>query len=383
MQPSSTITVEEEDDTTCDTIEDITPGDEIPALEGETTVQAPATSDLDDGAAARRGKAIARVHPSMGEQSHPNSESRPNSLMKRQKTMSAASVLIKRQATMGGLMKRQATTAGRRQESFVDRHGIVTALQIQGQVSRLREHLANTGQSSRSLVLNPEKNRYLGWWDVLQTLALVYTSTLTPFETCFVPPSLGVKSWRDAWFLLNRGLDVIFAIDCGLQFFVAFQIGNDYGGRQWVLSHKHIVRAYLRGWFPLDALTLVVPCAFDLYLASPSFDAISPGVGGVEGGLAERMTMLRVLRVLRLAKLVRLIRASRLVDRWKAHVPALTYATQTVLRCVLMLLLGAHWFGARELRARTSLEHTCHVHRYIRLPPPISPRATSRRLPPA
>lgn len=54
------------------------------------------------------------------------------------------------------------------------------------------------------------------------------------------------------------------------------------------------------------------------------------------------MTLLRVLRVLRLVKLVRLFRASRLFERWKSKV-TLSYGTQTVLQCLLILVLGSHW----------------------------------------
>lgn len=57
----------------------------------------------------------------------------------------------------------------------------------------------------------PKKNTrepLLGRWDVLQSLALVYTATLTPFETCFVPPAISAASWSDPWFLMN-GLCIV------------------------------------------------------------------------------------------------------------------------------------------------------------------------------
>ena len=96
-----------------------------------------------------------------------------------------------------------ARLVDKRQESFVGKHGIVTALRIQQEAEKVKEHLARTGQLGQTLVLNPEKNRSLGRWDVLQTLALIYTATLTPFETCFVPPAVGSASWRDPWFVMK------------------------------------------------------------------------------------------------------------------------------------------------------------------------------------
>lgn len=280
---------------------------------------------------------------------------RPPAVSRGLKRAEGAEASFMRRTSNGFL--RSPTTArlvDKRQETFVARHGIVTALRIQQEAERVKQHLSRSGQLGHTFVLNPEKNRLLGRWDVLQALALVYTATLTPFETCFVPPAVGSASWTDPWFLINRVLDVIFFIDLCLQFFVAYQVGNDYGGRTWVLSHRRIIRHYLQGWFPLDASTLVVPCTFDIYLASSTFDGAdvvsNVGGGGEEAaagasGLGGRMSMLRVLRVLRLVKLVRLIRASRLVDRWKARIPPLTYAHQTVLRCVLLLLLSSHWYA--------------------------------------
>ena len=135
-------------------------------------------------------------------------------------------------------------------------------------------------------VLHPEKNPFLLRWDVVTSIALVYTATLTPFETAFVPPVEGVEAWGEPWFLANRGactrppresgpwdpapplppplarlaclssliqrsrrvhtpppprsavLDVIFFADLVVQFFVAYQTGSRYGGRSWVLERR-------------------------------------------------------------------------------------------------------------------------------------------------
>ena len=59
----------------------------------------------------------------------------------------------------------------------------------------------------------------------------LYTATLTPFETAFVPPVLGPGAWGDVWFLLNRLLDIIFLFDLNMQFFIAYAEGNDFAGR--------------------------------------------------------------------------------------------------------------------------------------------------------
>jgi hypothetical protein len=56
------------------------------------------------------------------------------------------------------------------------------------------------------------------------------------------------------------------------------------------------------------------------------------------------LSVLRVLRVIRLVKLVRLVRASRIFQRWRSKF-AMTYATQTVIQCFLLLVCGAHWYA--------------------------------------
>ena len=61
-------------------------------------------------------------------------------------------------------------------------------------------------------------------------------------------------------------------------------------------------------------------------------------------GFAANMQILRVLRVLRLIKLVRLVRASRVLQRWKSKV-ALSHGAQTLLSCLLVLVVASHWYA--------------------------------------
>ena len=183
----------------------------------------------------------------------------------------------------------------RHAQSFDQRDARIEARQkLQREATAIRTTLHERGKLINAYVLLPEKNAILVRWDLLTSLALIYTAAVTPFETAFVPPVVGPAAWRDYWFVANRALDIIFFLDMGLQFFVAYQTGNDYGGRTWVVSHKAIIRHYLTGWFALDASTVFVPCGFDLYLASDAFD--SSGGGAATDGLEGKMSILRVLR---------------------------------------------------------------------------------------
>lgn len=188
-------------------------------------------------------------------------------------------------------------------------------------------------------MLHPQSNRWLGSWDIVTTLALLYTAVVTPFEASFLPSTFGTGAWTDGWFLVNRLLDVIFLCDMVLQFFVAYESRDERGGAVWIDSPKRIIRNYLRSWFALDAFTIFVPLGFDLYQAV--MPAPTDGDDG-GGGFAANMSLLRVLRVVRLVKLVRLIRASRVFERWKTRI-SLSHGSLTIIRSVTMLVLGAHW----------------------------------------
>ena len=142
--------------------------------------------------------------------------------------------------------------------------------------------------------------------------------------------------------LANPTLDIIFGVDMVLQFFVAFQMGSTFGGYNWVTDHGTIIKHYLTTWFIVDAATVFVPAAVDWYTAGlPPSHSTSSTSADVS---IERIRIMRVLRVLRLFKLVRLIRASRLFQRWKAKI-TLSYGAQTMIQCVFLLLVAAHWYA--------------------------------------
>jgi hypothetical protein len=245
-----------------------------------------------------------------------------------------------------GFFRRTSTQSAiqleRNKTMFKMKHGAEMAQQLQHQTSMI-SHQLGTHNRFKKLVLHPEKTKWLGKWDLVTSTALIWTATVTPFESAFISPVLGPAAWEDPWFRINRVLDVVFSIDLMLQFFIAYQAGNDFAGHTWVTSHHKIVRHYVTSWFWLDALTVVLPCTFDIILAS---EEVSSTVNGTQvaksGGLANNLGLLRVLRALRLIKLVRLVRASRLFQRWKSMI-TLEYSTQTILTCVLSTLISAHW----------------------------------------
>ena len=232
---------------------------------------------------------------------------------------------------------------------FMQRHGKSVASDIRASRARMAEKIKEV-RKGKVWVIKPENNKFLGRWDMLTSFALMWTATVTPFETAFLPVVLGPESWKDPWFLSNRVLDVIFTIDMILQFFVAYQKNDGFGGLQWVDRHVLVVKHYLKSWFVLDLVTIVVPLTVDLILAAPKPTSVTKTGPDDDRRLSEEattissFTMLRVLRAMRFIKLLRLVRASRLFERWKAVV-TLNYATQTFLNIFLIFVFVTHWFA--------------------------------------
>lgn len=215
--------------------------------------------------------------------------------------------------------------------SFEQRHSSEEAARIREQVVVFAQATEEMSMKHRRCcLLHPEKNSLLAKWDFVSSIALIYTAILTPFETGFIQPVLGPEAWVDPWFLTNRVLDVVFFVDMVLQFFVAYQVGNEFIGYRWVESRKEIVRHYLRTWFVLDAATVLGPCFFDVNLSRDKFfDAGgSSAVAESVSSLSNVSMFVRVLRALRLFKLLRLFRASRSFQRWRAAI-TLDHTTQS------------------------------------------------------
>ena len=118
---------------------------------------------------------------------------------------------------------------------FAQRHGLVEAEEIRRDIKDVSRMLAKRELWSRWVII-PTKNKHLARWDVVTSLALIWTATITPFETAFIPPVLGPLAFRDFWFLSNRCLDVIFGLDMVLQFFVAYQTTDAFGTKSWVMA---------------------------------------------------------------------------------------------------------------------------------------------------
>ncbi|KAJ8607168.1 hypothetical protein CTAYLR_007338 [Chrysophaeum taylorii] len=193
-------------------------------------------------------------------------------------------------------------------------------LSMQEEVTRVRVRL----NTKRHFALEPHCRR-MRQWDGVTFCALIFTAIITPVEVAFTN-SGSLKAHEIPMFVLNRLVDVVFLVDIFLQFFVAYYDEN-LGGIL-VKSRSLIARRYLRGWFPIDAVSSL---PFDV------INLLSTGKGG-------SLNLLKSLRLLRLLKLFRVIRASRILARWEAAaVFAFSYTEISMYKFFCKLLLYAHW----------------------------------------
>ena len=82
------------------------------------------------------------------------------------------------------------------------------------------EHAKRSLDNSKYLI-DPRKSKFIGYWDVVTGLALVFTALVTPWEVAFAEPP---KKFIESMFLFNRFVDSIFLVDMVLQFLLIYQV---------------------------------------------------------------------------------------------------------------------------------------------------------------
>jgi hypothetical protein len=186
-------------------------------------------------------------------------------------------------------------------------------------------------------LIDPRTSKYIGSWDGITSVALVFTALCTPYEVAYVPEP---QSAAEGWFVINRLVDVIFICDFVLQFFVMYlEPPTLEQAARWVQDHRKIALHYLRSpWCALDLLTILVSM-FDYIALANAADAKASGTSNLGAFKA-----LRVLRALRLIKLLRLLRGSRILKRWEVRV-AINYAMLEMVTLLGKIIFASHLFA--------------------------------------
>ena len=87
-------------------------------------------------------------------------------------------------------------------------------------------------------LIDPTKSNWLGYWDLFNSVVLLYVALSAPFEVAFLEPA---GSPLDARFILNRFIDLVFG---------AVQIA--------VVVHTRVGRPLLRWHRVRDSMTRAV-----------------------------------------------------------------------------------------------------------------------------
>ena len=131
-----------------------------------------------------------------------------------------------------------------------------------------------------------------------------------------------------------------------IAFVLIYPEGEGEDGVRWVEQPRKIVAHYLRGWFAIDSISIGVS-AVDIVVLVGASEAGEGSTGGDQGngqGKISGLRALRALRALRLIKLIRIFRASRIFTRWENKF-AINYTALEVAKCLVAMLVAAHWFG--------------------------------------
>ena len=210
---------------------------------------------------------------------------------------------------------------------------------INAQSAMYRKQIRNM----RSMTFDPH-SKAVQRWDVITSLALLFTATVTPFEVGIVEPSPLDVMLTQPLFWINRAVDSIFITDIVLQCFLAYQEPAHKGGA-WVHSLPKIFRHYASSWMPLDVVTAVpvdvVVAVVEKFMSAADDSMPLPSEVATS---SSRSGALQAIRMMRLVKLLRILRSARIFKRWQAHM-GLSFALLALLKFSVLTVVMAHWLA--------------------------------------
>ena len=163
---------------------------------------------------------------------------------------------------------------------------------------------------------------FIKQWDKLVLVLLLFTASVTPFETAYVMITrfLSESPVTDftMLFLVNRFVDIVFFIDIFINMRLPFRhhrTGN------LVLDQKAIITRYLKSWFMIDLLSIL------------PFEFIALTVTS-RGQDLEKLQLLRFIRLTKLLKLLRVFRAKRKLKQVKIA-SGLRFVTLELLKVII------------------------------------------------
>ena len=74
-------------------------------------------------------------------------------------------------------------------------------------------------------------------WDLVISIAILFTAFVTPFEVSFLPMT---TTPMDALFVLNRFIDGIFVVDMALNFVLVYARGDEAAGEDIFFEERPV-----------------------------------------------------------------------------------------------------------------------------------------------
>ena len=94
--------------------------------------------------------------------------------------------------------------------SFLKTYGLDEMVaRITKQVAEMdaKAHIKSRKARISRFLVDPRTSKWIGWWDLVLSFALLFTATFTPFEVGFT--GIPVDRWTDPLFLINRVVDCL------------------------------------------------------------------------------------------------------------------------------------------------------------------------------
>ena len=210
-------------------------------------------------------------------------------------------------------------------------HSVYNQTKREKEEARLREE--RPPAPSRWCTYIHPSNHTSKRFDLVVTIALLFTTAVTPYEVALLQTRLNARFW------VNCVVDLVYFCDMCRNFFLAYETSAGI----LVVSPCQIAYRYFRQWFIIDLLSII------------PYDGMTLAMGPS----MERMKTVKVIRLLRLLKLAKVMNGSALYDRYKAEF-SISLNTISLIKNCLKMVVVSHWFAcAWILIAMLQCDHEC------------------------
>lgn len=173
------------------------------------------------------------------------------------------------------------------------------------------------------------------FWDIYMAFILFVVAFYVPFRVC-LQWNEDVSETRKFVFILDRFIDITFAIDIILNFFSAY-IDDD--GITVVTDRRKIILRYLKGYFLIDVIA-TIPFQYILSHSTSSLNKV--------GKLGRIPRVMKILKIIRLLKLLQIYKLQKFLEdleiMYNVHSGVSRMFKILVIVFTAAHLVGCFWF---------------------------------------